>query len=180
MNRYCYILLSLIAIAKCLVFGEIVLFSRSLEAKEESIGNFSNNFFVCTTETLVPTLYIYTSGKTSLTPLISWHKEYLLPQDSGSKICEQVAKKLQYLYQQPGQRYISTEETEEHTLVCMVKVEHETCSSNYSEPLFGINPNYDARCILNHREPLECVSVGRVRGVFSIPDSPYKPIWWLW
>ena len=171
MHRYYYILLSIIA---------LTLLSRPLKAKEDSLGNSAENFFVCTTETLVPTLYIYTSGKTSLTPLISWHQEYLLPQDSGSEICEQVAKKLQYLYQKPGQKYIATEEKEEHTLVCMVKVENETCSSIHSEPLFSIKQNYDAKCVLNHRQPLECVTIGRVRGVFTIPDSPYKPIWWLW
>lgn len=167
MKRYFYIILSAIALA----------FSAApLEAKENS----AENFFVCATETVVPTLYVYTSGKTSLTPLISWHEEYLLPQDSGSQICEQVAQKLQYLYQEPGQKYITTEEKEEHTLVCTVTVANETCNSNYSEPLFTVNPNYDAKCILDHKEPLECVAVGRARGVFSVPDSPYKPIWWLW
>ena len=180
MNRYCHILLSIIAIIPCLTFGELTLFSKPLEAQENNPDNSSENFFVCTTETLVPTLYVYTSGKTSLTPLIGWHEEYLLPQDTGSEICEQVARKLQSLYQEPGRKYISTEEKEGQTLVCMVKVENGTCRSNYSEPLFGINPNYDVQCVLNNRQPLECVTVGRARGVFSIPDSPYKPIWWLW
>ena len=180
MHKYRYILSLIIAISQCFILGEIFLFSRPLEAKENSLSHSAESFFVCTTDTSVPTLYLYTSGKFSLTPLITWHQEYILPQDSGSKICEQVAEKLQDLYKQPGTKYISTEEKEEHTLVCMVKVENETCHSNYSEPLFSINPNYDVKCVLSHREPLECVSVGRVRGVFSIPDSPYKPIWWLW
>ena len=171
MHRYYYILLSIIA---------LTLLSSPLEAKEDSLGNSAENFFVCTTETLVPTLYIYTAGTTSLTPLISWHQEYLLPQNSGSEICKQVAKKLQDLYQKPGKKYIATEEKEDHTLICMVKVENETCSSINSEPLFSIKQNYDAKCVLNHRQPLECVTIGRVRGVFTIPDSPYKPIWWLW
>jgi len=171
MKRYCYIMLSAIAIA---------FLSTSLEAKENYSEISAKNFFVCSTETLVPTLYVYKSGQTSLTPLISWHEEYLLPQDSGSKICKQVAQKLQHLAQEPGQQYITTEEKAEHTLVCTVKVADETFSSNYSEPLFALNPYYDAQCILDRKEPLECVMVGRVRGVFSIPDSPYKPIWWLW
>lgn len=171
MHRYYYILLSIIA---------ITLFSRPLKAQGDSLDNSAENFFVCTTETLVPTLYIYTAGKISLTPLISWHQEYLLPENSANETCEKVAKKLQYSERQPGHKYISTEKKEEYTLVCMVKVKNETCNSNYSEPLFSIDPNYNARCVLNHREPLECVEVGRSRGVFSIPDSPYKPIWWLW
>ncbi len=180
MKRYCHILLSIVAITQCLVLGEIAIFPKSLEAKENYPDNSSETFFVCTTETSVPTLYAYTLGTSSLTPLISWYKEYLLPQQSGSEICQQVASKLQYLYQEQGQKYIATEEKEEHTLVCMVKVANETCRSDYSEPLFGINPNYDARCILDRREPLECVAVGRARGVFSIPETPYQPIWWLW
>ncbi len=186
MKRYYSILLSIVAISQCLAFGEIAIFPRSLEAKENYPDNSSETFFVCTTETSVPTLYAYTLGTTSLTPLISWYKEYLLPQQSGNEICQQVASKLQYLSQEQdlsqeqGQRYIAIEEKEEHTLVCMVKVANETCHSDYSEPLFEINPNYDARCILDRREPLECVSVGRVRGVFSIPETPYQPIWWLW
>ena len=179
MKKYSYILLSIIEITIALA-SPITLFPRPLEAKENYRDESSETAFVCATETSVPTLYVYTSGKTSLTPIISWHKEYLLPQESGSEICQQVARKLQYLSQEQGERYITTEEKEEHTLVCMVKIANETCSSDYSEPLFGINPNYDARCILDRREPLECVTVGRVRGVFTIPDSPYKPIWWLW
>lgn len=171
MKRYCYIMLSAIAIA---------FFSTSLDAKENNSEISAGNFFVCSTETFVPTLYVHKSGETSLTPLITWHEEYLLPQDSGNKICKRVAQKLQDLAQEPGQQYIATEAKAEHTLVCSVKVADETCSSNYSEPLFTLNPYYDAQCILNHKEPLECVTVGRARGVLSIPDSPYKPIWWLW
>lgn len=172
MKRCSYILLSIII---------TVLFSSPLEAKENDLENTSEMSFVCTTDTAAPTLYVHTLGTTSLTPLISWHPEYLLPQQSGSKICQQVAKKLQSLYQQKGSRYITSETQEEHTLVCMVKVENGTCRSNYSEPLFSINPNYNAECILDRREPLECIAIGRrVRGVFSIPDSPYKPTWWLW
>ena len=178
MRRCHYILLSIIVIAQCLVSSEIAFFTRPLAAQEQYLNNDSEAFFVCTVETSVPTLYIYKAGKTSLTPLIKWHQEYLLPQDSGSEVCQQVARKLQHLY--PKQRYITTEEKEDRTLVCMVEIAHETCSSNYSEALFGINPNYDAQCILARREPLECVAVGGVRGVFSVPDSPYKPIWWLW
>ena len=173
MKRYCPTLLSIIAIA---------LIAQPLKAQDDNAATSAKNFFVCTTETRIPTLYIYKSGQTSLTPLISWHQEYLLPENSGQEICEQVAKKLQYLSQQPEPRYLTTEAKEEHTLVCASIVEQETCSTNYSEPLFAINPNYDANCVLDHREPLECVTVGlgRVRGVFTVPDSPYKPIWWLW
>ena len=174
-----YILLSIIAISQCLILGEKALFARPLEAEEKYLAHAPETFFVCTTETSIPTLYAYTTGRTSLTPLISWHKEYLLPQESGSEVCQQVAGKLQHLYQEPI--FITTEEREDRTLVCMVKIENETCSSNFSEPLFRINPHYDAKCILERREPLECVAVGRGRrGVISIPDSPYKPIWWLW
>ncbi|ELS01530.1 hypothetical protein Xen7305DRAFT_00012340 [Xenococcus sp. PCC 7305] len=180
MKRYYFILVPIIALIQCFALRQTARSSEYQKAEKNNSDISSQNFFACATENPTPTLYAYTSGKTSLTPLISWHQEYLLPQDSGSTVCQQVAEKLQYLYQEPGQKYISTQEEEGHTLVCTVKIENDTCGSNNSEPLFTVNPNYDAKCILDRKEPLECVVVGRARGVFSVPDSPYKPIWWLW
>ncbi|HHP7231382.1 MAG TPA: COP23 domain-containing protein [Xenococcaceae cyanobacterium] len=163
-----------------ITLGAIALSSTSINAKESYSQSVSEALFVCATESAAPTMYAYTPGKVTITPLISWHQEYLLPGQSGIEVCQQVAGKLQDLSQQRQERFITTETREDHTLVCMVTQENDTCSSQTSEALFSVNPNYDASCVLDRREPLECVAVGKVRGVFSVPDDPYKPMWWPW
>jgi hypothetical protein len=158
----------------------IALSATSIQAKESYSQNPSDTIFVCGTDVEVPTMFAYTPGKIKLTPLISWHQEYLLPEQSGAEVCQQTAAKLQGLYQQKQERYIRTEQKEDHTLVCMVAEENETCNDKNSETLFSVNPNYDATCVLDNREPLECVAIGNIRGVRSIPDAPYKLNWWPW
>lgn len=158
----------------------IALSATSIQAKESYSQNPSDTVFVCATDTETPTLFAYTPGKVKLTPLIGWHSEYLLPEQSGAEVCQQTASKLQTLYQQKEERYIRTEAKEDHTLVCMVAKENETCQDEDSETLFSVNPNYDASCVLDNREPLECVAIGNIRGVRSIPDAPYKLNWWPW
>ncbi len=171
MNKYFYTAITVSAIA---------LSSSSLNAKESYSQNISETVFVCATESEVPTMFAYTPGNITITPLISWHQEYLLPEQSGIEVCQQVASKLQELSQQQQERYITTESKEDHTLVCMVTQENDNCSSETSELLFRVNPNYDPSCILDRREPLECLAVGKVRGIFSYEDKPYKPLWWIW
>ena len=158
----------------------IALSATSLQAKESYSQNPSNTIFVCATEIQTPIMFGYTPGSVQLTPLITWHSEYLLPQESGKEICQQTATKLQALSQEKQERYLKTEAAEDRTLVCMVSQENETCSSENSEALFSINSNYNPSCILDNRQPLECVAVGKVRGVYSTPDSPYQPSWWPW
>lgn len=164
------------AIATC----AIALSATSIQAKESYSQNPSDTIFVCATDIQTPTMFAYAPGKVKLTPLISWHEEYLLPEQSAAEVCQQTASKLQELYQQKAERYIRTEEKEDHTLVCMVAKESQTCSDKDSETLFSVNPNYDASCILDNREPLECIAIGNQRGVGSIPDAPYKINWWPW
>ena len=158
----------------------IALSASSLQAKESYSQNLSDTIFVCATEVETPTMFAYTPGKVNLTPLITWYQDYLLPEESGKEICQQTATKLQDLYQEEQARYLRTQEAEDRTLVCMVSQETNNCSSEDSITLFSVNPNYDATCILDNREPLECVAIGRVRGVYSVPDSPYTPSWWPW
>lgn len=158
----------------------IALSGNSLHAKESHGQNVSNTIFVCGTETDTPTMFAYTPGSVNLTPLIGWHQEYLLPEQSGAEICKQTATKLQALDRQPQEKYLKTESKEDRTLVCLVSAKDETCSSENSEELFSVNPNYDANCILDNREPIECVAVGKVRGIYSVSDAPYQPSWWPW
>jgi hypothetical protein len=154
--------------------------AETLEADYTTVQNLSETTFVCATANKTPTMYAYHSGNVNLTPLMSWYSEYLLPQQSGKEVCQQTAAKLQALSQQSEKRYFRTENREDRTLVCLVADKEETCNSENSEALFSLNPNYDAGCVLDNKAPLECVAVGKVRGVFAAPDAPYQPSWWPW
>ena len=156
----------------------IAFSATSIQAKESYSQNLSNTIFVCATDIETPTMFSYTPGKTKLTPLISWHEEYLLSNQSGAEVCQETASKLQEIYQQQEKKSFRTEQKEDSTLVCMVGGESETCSDKDSETLFSVNPNYDASCVLDNRQPLECVAIGNIRGVRTIPDAPYTVQWW--
>lgn len=163
----------------------IALSTTSLQAKEShgqntSSQNATDTVFVCAADIATPTLFAYTPGNVKLTPIVSWHKEYLLPEQSGTEVCQKTATKLQGLAQEKQTRFLSTEAREKYNVVCMVAEENQTCSSEDSVELFGVNPDYDSSCILDNREPLECVAVSRVRGVYSVSESPYQPYWWPW
>jgi Circadian oscillating protein COP23 len=158
----------------------IALSATSLQAKESYSQNTTDTTFVCATEIQTPTMFAYTPGAVNLTPLITWHQDYLLPEQSGKEVCKQTAATLQNLSQKKQPQYLKTQEAEDRTVICMVTQETQNCSSENSVTLFSINPNYDAACILDNKEPLECVAIGRVRGVYSVPDSPYTPSWWPW
>jgi hypothetical protein len=131
----------------------IALSATSLQAKESYSQNATDTSFVCATEIQTPTMFAYTPG---------------------------AATTLQNLSQTKQPQYLKTQEAEDRTVVCMVNQENQNCNSENSVNLFSINPNYDAACVLDNKEPLECVAIGRVRGVYSIPDSPYTPSWWPW
>ncbi len=158
----------------------IAFIATSLQGKESYSQNPSNTIFVCATDIETPTMFAYTPGTVNLTPIITWHQDYLLPEQSGKEVCQQTASKLQNLFQEKQPKYLRTQEAEDRTLVCVVDRENQTCNSEDSITLFSMNPNYSAACILDNKEPLECVALGDVRGVYSVPDSPYTPSWWPW
>jgi hypothetical protein len=165
-----------------LATSAIAFNTTALSATENSSKNNSESTitFVCASTQDPATLFAHTPGKPNLTPLMSWHKDYLLPNQNGAEVCQQVAIKLQNHYQQKQRIFFATEEKEDRTVVCLVSQENESCNSNNSEELFSVNPNYNAACVLNNREPLECVAIGGTRGVLSMPTSPYQPSWWPW
>lgn len=158
----------------------IALSATSLQAKESYSQSPSDTVFACATEIETPILFAYKPGSVNLTPLITWHQDYLLPEQSAKELCQQTAIKLQDLSEEKKPQFLSTQEAEDRTLVCMVGQENQNCNSEASVALFSVNPNYDAACVLDNKNPLECVAIGRVRGVYSVPDSPYTPSWWPW
>ncbi|VEP16121.1 conserved exported hypothetical protein [Hyella patelloides LEGE 07179] len=166
-----------------LAASAIALSANSLSAKESYGQNSPDTTFVCSTENTASTMYAYTPGKAVLTPLISWYEEYLLPETSSAEVCQQVATKLQELSQERTTRYIATQKQEDQTLVCMVTRENDDCSSDDSENLFGVNPNYSPVCVLNRFEPIECTAIVMQKRGAIMPESansPYRPIWWPW
>ncbi len=165
-----------------LTIGAIALNTTFLEAKEShsQAPAQSNTIFVCATTTQPPTLFAYTPGKINLTPLMGWHREYLLPNQSGTEICQQVAVKLQTQFQQKQPRFFITEKQEDRNVLCLVTQENANCSSENSEELFSVNSNYDPTCVLDNHKPLECLAISRSRGVLGLPESPYTPTWQFW
>ncbi|MGV2828701.1 COP23 domain-containing protein [Myxosarcina sp. GI1(2024)] len=156
----------------------IAITTTSIQAQEKPSPN-ADKIFVCATDIETPTMFAFTPGNVKLTPIVSWHSEYLLSEQSATEVCQQTATKLQEIDRRQ-EHYLRTQSKVHRTVVCIVSEKDATCSSNNSEELFSINPNYDAHCILDNREPLECVALGRVRGVYSSIDSPYQPTWWPW
>lgn len=175
MNKFFYTGLAVSAIA---------LSSVSVQAQENYSEENPKTVFVCATHSETPTMFAYNPESVTLTPLIDWHQEYLLPEESATEVCKKVAVQLQSLSQQQSKSYFVAENKETYSLICMVGQESDNCSSENSQPLFKLNNDYNPSCILEQREPIECIAIGKVRGVFSIKDEPYKPVWqplwWIW
>lgn len=162
-----------------LIGSAIALNVTPLQAKSDSSRQSDDTIFVCATAQDTPTMFAYTPGKVNLTPLISWHDEYLLPEQSGKGACQQTATKLQASYQQGQKKYLKAEEAETENLVCLVSEEDQNCNTEESEKLFSVNPNYDPGCVIDNKEPIECMALN-ARGVYSFEDKPYQPLWWPW
>lgn len=157
----------------------IALNTVPLQAQASLNQDSSETVFVCAIENDTPTMFAYTPGQVNLAPLIRWHPEYLLPQQSGQEVCEQTATKLQTSFKQKQERYIKAEAAEDSNLVCLVTKEDQNCTTEDSETLFNVNPNYSAGCVLDNKEPIECMALN-ARGIYSFDDEPYQPLWWPW
>ncbi|MEM9509292.1 MAG: COP23 domain-containing protein [Cyanobacteria bacterium P01_E01_bin.35] len=157
----------------------IALNSVPLNAEEENNTKVSESAFVCAVKDDTPTMFAYTPGEINLTSLMTWHAEYLLPEQLGEEICQQTATKLQSVYEQEQAKYLKAETTENQNLVCLVNEEEENCLAEDSQKLFSVNPNYNAGCILENKNPIECKAL-QVRGIYSFEDKPYQPLWWPW
>lgn len=158
----------------------IALSSSPVQAKEGLTKEPSNTAFVCATQEGTPTMFAYTSGQVELKPLMSWPSEYLLPKQSGKQVCQETASKLQTAYQQKQAKYLKAETPKEKNLVCLVTKKEQNCSTEGSEMLFSVNPDYEAGCVLENMQPLECKALRGRGAVYSFEDKPYQPTWWLW
>lgn len=147
---------------------------------EESNQESSNTIFVCATQQDIPTMFSYTPGEVNLTPLMSWYPEYLLPQQSGSEICQKTATKLQESSQQEQASYLKTAKLEQKNVACLVTEEDQKCDPKESEILFSTKPGYDAGCVLNNQKPIECKAISSRGNIYSFEDKPYQPTWWFW
>jgi|GEM_PF-1996009 len=170
-NKY----LSTALIGFAIAFATIPLHATESVSSESA----EDATFVCGVEGKTPTMFAYTPGEITLTPLMNWNSEYLLPGQSGAEICQQTAVKLQDSYQQEEAKYLKAATTEDQNLVCLVEDEDENCLDEESQKLFSVNSKYDASCVLENKAPIDCVAL-KVRGIYSFNDEPYQPLWWPW
>ena len=151
-----------------------------LNAEEETAPESLDSAFVCATQGEIPTMFAYNPGNVNLTPLMSWHAEYLLPGQSGAEVCQKTATRLQNSYQQEEAKYLKSAATEDKNLVCLVNEEEQDCLDEDSQKLFSVNQKYNASCVLENKSPIECAAVQVNRGIYSFNDEPYQPLWWPW
>lgn len=169
------------------LYSAVASFAIALNAvpiqAEESIDqneNFSEIAFVCAIQAGTPTMYAYTPGEIDLEPLMSWHSEYLLPEQSGKQICLQTATKLQASVQQDQAKYLKATTLAGKNLVCLVSQEEEECATEGSQTLFNVNPDYEAGCLLDNMKPIECKALRGRGNIYSFDNEPYQLMWWPW
>ena len=167
-------------LSTALIGCAIALFAVPINAEEKADSEGWESAFVCAVEGKTPTMFAYTPGEVTLTPLMSWHGDYLTTEQSGSEVCQKTATKLQESYQQGEAKYLKSEKTENENLVCLVNSEVGNCIDENSETLFSVNPKYNASCVLENKTPIECAATQVKRGIYSFNDEPYQPLWWPW
>lgn len=169
------------AIASVLVLGTSLLtaigtnVTKSLSQEPQTTK--SRMTFVCASEAEPPTTYGYMPGKVTLKPVISWYSEYLLPGESATELCRQVAQKLQSKSEQQQNYFLAADRNNEAWKVCLVLQQGDGCDANNSEYLFSLNSNYQApRCVMENIKPLQCPSS---RGaLIRLKGGSYTPQWW--
>jgi len=162
-----------------IALGTVALNAAPAQGEANSQNERANTVFVCSTQQNAPTMFAYTPGEVNLAPVMTWHSEYLLPEDSGQEVCQQTAQKLQASIEQKQKKYIKADITKENNSVCLVSEENQTCATEKSEKLFSVNPDYQATCVLDNKKPLDCWAL-RKRGIYSFEDKPYQAVWWPW
>lgn len=162
------------------ISGAIALTAIPLQAQENNTVESSDLMFVCAVQEGTPTMFARNPEvETELTPIMSWHSEYLLPEQSGAEVCQSTAAKLHDSYQREQAQYLKSETGDKNNLVCLVDDVDENCITEDSQKLFSVNPNYNAACVLENKQPIEC-KVLQVRGIYSFDDKPYQTLWWPW
>jgi hypothetical protein len=166
---------SIVAVGTSLL-TTISLSTATTLGQEDSQAKIS---FVCSSEGNPPKTYAYIPGEQEPKPIMTWHSEYLLPQDSPTKLCQQAAQKLQNRYNEQQGYLLASDKTDRAWQVCLVSKQGEGCDSRNSVYLFSLSANYQSpRCLMENLEPLQCP---RSRGqVISLPGGRYSPSWWPW
>ena len=162
-----------------LIAGAIAFDVSPIQAKQNTTVESTEPMFVCATEDGTPTIFARSLGESKLSPIMSWHSEYLPPEQSGAEACIKTAAKLEDSYQQEQVKYLKSESTEEANVVCLVEEKDANCMAEDSLTLFSVNPNYNAACVLENKQPIECKAL-QVRGIYSFDDEPYQTLWWPW
>ncbi|AFY79351.1 MAG: hypothetical protein IGR93_11370 [Hydrococcus sp. C42_A2020_068] len=192
-------------IPKILTAGAIAIGIAALDAtvtfsqtvSQEQAPQESKVTFICDANNSPPTTFAIgrdERGNPTLTPIFSWHSEYLFSGDSAKALCQQMAQKLQSKYDRGEQPYFSSKRTElkDETTgkvnyrmdVCLVASESADCeNSSQREDLFSLNGSYKdpLACVMDRTQPKACRRYIPTRGpLISIPSGNYKRGWLSW
>jgi hypothetical protein len=200
------------SISKSLTAGAIALGIAGLNASvtlsqtatENNTPSQLKTTFVCATNSNPPTTFALTyneKGQATLTPIMSWHSEYLISGDSAESLCQQVAQKLQSKYDRAEEINIAFQQVqvkkdnqgvERQWNVCLAPSAEAECipSTNEatnqasSEELFSLNNNYikTPECLMENKEPESCMvnpqaKVATRGPLLVVPASNYQPRW---
>lgn len=127
-----------------------------------------------------PPLTVLQEG-TEVTPLLSWHDNYLIPQDSAVELCQSVAQKLQAEYQQARSALLAYQQVKNEWQVCLVRQTGDDCTASDSKMLFSLNAAFKApQCVMEGIDPQNCPVNLVTRGpLIRVPGGTYKPAWWV-
>jgi len=166
------------------VFAQNILFETS-ELKEEQI-------FFCDQTLEVPTTFINLEKEKESRVFIRWYSEYLMPEDSPQKLCENVSNILNEKAKNNQPIFLAAQAIDNQWKICLVSEADGKCDNTQAEDLLYLNqiknqddqgnltnkyPNV-AKCFINSSEPKQCESLKTRGTLLSIPSNSYVPNWW--
>lgn len=177
------------AIAALMTVTGVLSYSLPLKSQPKAT---STPTFTCTNETDPPTIWITTDADAEPDPIFSWYPQYLLPSDTPSALCQQVAEKLQNQYTRSTPVFLAYQEVNAHSNewqvdVCLVTQSGNTCRADDSELLFSLVGGVfrdPVQCMMTRKDPNALKAENRCPPrardpVLSVPGGRYKPQWWL-
>lgn len=166
------------------VFAQNILFEMS-ELREEKI-------FFCDKSLDVPTTFVNLEKEKESRVFIRWYSEYLMPDDSPEKLCQNVSDILNEKAKNNQPIFLTAQPLDDKWKICLVSEADGKCDDKESQDLLFLNQGkYEdaqgvsrskyprvAECFMRLNNPNQCQS-SPVRGtLLSIPSNRYVPNWW--
>ncbi len=166
------------------VLAENVLFETS-ELKEKQI-------FFCDQTSEVPTTFINLEKEKESRVFIRWYSEYLMPDDSPQKLCENVSNILNEKAKNNQPIFLAAQPIDNQWKICLVSEADGKCDNTQAEDLLYLSQGkYEddrgisrtkyprvAECFMRLNEPDKCQSLTTRGTLLSIPSNRYVPNWW--